>query len=437
MQRIVRLLMLSIVVSATLPFVGTSPVGADVRVPSLWVVDDVLRVTFNVSLSGEVNRSFPTPGGAFSSVEVDPVNGTLWGTNEGSIAAGNPGKLVNYSRAGTTIAEIPVDRFGAFGGEGMAVAVEPGGDSLWVVDDPDTAGRVPTVYNVTRDGTLIGSFPVSMFSTAATSPQAIAYDKYSSSLWITDNTADAVFNVSTSGELLGSFLTDAGPFVTADHPAGVTNVQAVTVESATHLWISGRSTGMVYRVSKAGPVVSQSFPVTVLDPAANGATGLAYDTAVPGPQPLAYRSDLTDIRDELDRAVPGLTGKAADKAVEAVGELDKVLDDDVAWEADGSLSDSEGKRVFDKMKRASEKLLEVDGPPGPIVVALDALVDLSAEIAQAKIDDAVAAGGDPGLIEEADKEMADALEKIAKGELNKAIEEYKKAWEKARDALQG
>ena len=113
--------------------------------------------------------------------------------------------------------------------------------------DPGTDGRVPTVYNVRRDGSLISSFPTSVFSAAATSPQAIAYDSYSDSLCITDNAADAVFNVSTAGVFMGSFPTDAGPFVTA-----VTNVQGITVESATHLWITGRTTGMLYRVTKTG-----------------------------------------------------------------------------------------------------------------------------------------------------------------------------------------
>ena len=87
------------------------------------------------------------------------------------------------------------------------------------------------------------------------------------------------------------------------------------------------------------------------------------------------------------------------------------------------------------MKKAVEKLLEVDSPPAPITTAIDALVGLARDMAQAHIDEALAAGGDPGLIAEANDKMAKALDKIAKGEFDKAINEYKRAWEKARDSL--
>ena len=60
---------------------------------------------------------------------------------------------------------------------------------------------------------------------------------------------------------------------------------------------------------------------------------------------------------------------------------------------------------------------------------------LGEDMAQSKIDEAVAMNGSPAKILEALEKMAKAEEKIAKGELDKAIEEYKKAWEKARDAL--
>jgi hypothetical protein len=392
----------------------------------LWVVDDVARVTYNVTLAGGLNVSFGTPNTAISSIAVDPVDGTLWGVNEGSST--NPGKLVNYSRTGVVIQQIPSDMFGAFGGEGLAVTVGSGGGSLWVVDDPDPSGSlVPTVYNVARDGSLLSSFATSSFSTAATSPQAIAYDTYSDSLWITDNAADAVFNVSTTGVLLGSFPTDAGPFVTA-----VTNVQGITVESATHLWITGRTTGMLYRVTKTGTRISHSFPASVFDPAASNPTGVAFDTSTPA---ASHRQALTTIRDHLAVISTDLSGSAAGRAGDAVKELDKALGDNSNWDPDGSLNSAEGKGVFDKMKRAVEKLLEVDSPPAPITTAIDALVELARDMAQANIDEAVAAGGDPGLIAEANGKMAKALDKIAKGEFDKAINEYKRAWEKARDSL--
>ena len=174
---------------------------------SLWVVDDVARTTANVTLSGQRTTSFATPNTAISSVSVDPLDGTLWGVNEGGAAGA--GKLVNYDTTGAVIREIPAGTFGGFGGEGMSIAPGPDG-SLWVVDDPDVTGRVDTVYRVARDGTLLDSFPTSTFSTGSTSPQDIAYDTHDGTLWITDNGADRVYNITTTGQLVRSFPTDAG-----------------------------------------------------------------------------------------------------------------------------------------------------------------------------------------------------------------------------------
>jgi glucose/arabinose dehydrogenase len=255
-----------------------SVAAEEIAFPSLWVVDDVAKATYNVTLEGVLNTSFGKPNTAISSIAVDPVDGTLWGVNEGG--ASSAGKLVNYSRSGVVLGEISSETFGALNGEGLAVASD--GNSLWVVDDPRSGSvEVPTVYNVARDGTLLSSFETSVFSRAARSPQAIAYDPYTDSLWITDNSADAVFNVSLSGGLIRSFPTDAGPFVTSTHPGGATNIQGITVESAGNLWVTDRTNGWLYRVTKTGTRISQSFPATEFGPAASNPTGIAFDTATP------------------------------------------------------------------------------------------------------------------------------------------------------------
>jgi hypothetical protein len=193
---------------------------------------------------------------------------------------------------------------------------------------------------------------------------------------------------------------------------------------------------MLYRVTKSGTRISDSFPASVFDPSASNPTGIAFDTSTPPPATLAgHRLALTIIRDDLDAARSGLSGSVADRARDAVKELDKALGDGIRWDPDGSLNSAEGKGVFDKMKKAVEELLDVDSPPAPITTAIEALVELARDMAQAHIDEAVAAGGDPGLIAEANDKMAKALDKIAKGEFDKAITEYTKAWEKAGDSL--
>jgi hypothetical protein len=151
--------------------------------------------------------------------------------------------------------------------------------------------------------------------------------------------------------------------------------------------------------------------------------------------PTGFRRDFRDISYDLLFALPNLSGKAADEAGDAVKELGNVYAEDKAWDTQGSPSDGDGKNVFDKAKRAAEQLLGVDDPPPSLTTAIGALVSISGTMAQARIDMAVADGGSQSKIDDALEHMAGALEKLANGEPHKAIDEYKKAWEKARDAL--
>lgn len=149
----------------------------------------------------------------------------------------------------------------------------------------------------------------------------------------------------------------------------------------------------------------------------------------------SHKEALHSIASRLGAALPTLSGTASQKADEALNELTKALNEDKRWDGDGSLDSLEGKGVFDKMKRANEKLLDVTDPPAPIVTTMNALVALGEEMAQSKIDEAVAADGDPEAIAKAVEHMAKAQGKIATGELDKAVDEYKKAWEGARAAF--
>lgn len=281
MKRFGGFIMMLLVASVTLA-VPTAVGADDHEAPSLWLVDAGTRTTYRTTFDGQLITSFPTPNTATSSVTVDPVDRLLWGVNEGSGSnpTVNPGKLVKYDRTGTVIREIPASTFGGMGGEGLAVTV--GGDrSLWVVDDPSAnapPGRVPTVYNVNPiSGTRISSFPTSAFDPGATSPQDIAYDPFTNSLWIADNAAESVYNVTTTGLLLGRFDTRTGPFAGAP----VRNVQGISVETADVLWLTARDTDRIYRVTKAGDQIIQSFPMSRVDPNAANPTGVAYDNPAP------------------------------------------------------------------------------------------------------------------------------------------------------------
>ena len=97
------------------------------------------------------------------------------------------------------------------------------------------------------------------------------------------------------------------------------------------------------------------------------------------------REDLRDIRDSLDTAIPSLSGKAGDKAKNAVKQLDKALDEKKWWEKDNQGDKEDGKNVYDQVKRAVAKLKEVKDPPAPIVTARDDLIGFSRDLAQAKL----------------------------------------------------
>ena len=260
------------------------------EVASLWITDDTTKTTYHMQLDGTPIDSFPTPNTAISSISVDPTDRTLWGANEGSSSGTPPGKIVNYDRSGTTLAQIGASEFGGLNTEGASVSVAVGDDTLWVVDDPTSKTIASVVYNVARDGTLLSSFPVTDFDPDSDSPQAVAYDPYSASLWLTDNSTARVYNVSFTGQLLSSFPTDIALFDT------VRNVQGISVESADVLWMTARDTGRIYRITKSGDEVLDSFLIAdKVDGAANP-TGIAYDRP-PG--------DLGAAADFVVLALPG------------------------------------------------------------------------------------------------------------------------------------
>ena len=56
-------------------------------------------------------------------------------------------------------------------------------------------------------------------------------------------------------------------------------------------------------------------------------------------------------------------------------------------------------------------------------------------MARLALDEAIAGDGDLKKIKKAEKEMAEALDDLAKGKYDKVIEHYKKAWKESRKAL--
>jgi hypothetical protein len=139
------------------------------------------------------------------------------------------------------------------------------------------------------------------------------------------------------------------------------------------------------------------------------------------------------VRDTLKKLLPTgnrKTDRSIQKAVRYIdGSLDPIL-----WETDSTLT-QQGKKVFQQEKKAVQKLMKIKQPGTAIIDVIDTLVRIDYTLAQTAIDDALSNDGEVKKIAKAEKEMAKALEKIQKGDFDKVIGHYKKAWQHAWEAL--
>ena len=106
------------------------------------------------------------------------------------------------------------------------------------------------------------------------------------------------------------------------------------------------------------------------------------------------------------------------------------------WVDGNHLQLKRGAHVFEDEKEAVQKLRELlkDRKSGVADASLqswiDTLVTIDRALAQIAIDEAVAEGGNARQVAEANKEMARAADRLAKGKPAEAIEHYKHAWQK-------
>ncbi|MDX1691602.1 MAG: hypothetical protein R3290_11325 [Acidimicrobiia bacterium] len=161
------------------------------------------------------------------------------------------------------------------------------------------------------------------------------------------------------------------------------------------------------------------------------------------------REDKEAALDLLFSIYPTGDKKVDKRILEAVESIGDSLADEF-WADDSSLVYKDGKKVFDEEAKAAKELSKkemADVPEAAEVVAI--LLDVDEALAQGAIDAATAAINDAGCdttptkdCEKAQKELDKALERMAKaaGEAadkpDKAIKEYKKAWEHAFKAIE-
>jgi hypothetical protein len=143
-----------------------------------------------------------------------------------------------------------------------------------------------------------------------------------------------------------------------------------------------------------------------------------------GDKPMKVKQTVIDSLESLLSTGDQRTDKTIE---EAIVKIMNSLSIDL-WESDSTLTEN-GKKVFDHEKEAVKKLMKIDNDGAflsdMVRAAIDSLVEADRLLAQTAIDEAVS-----GDIDKAYQEMEKAQKERAKGSFDKAIEHYKKAWEK-------
>jgi hypothetical protein len=95
------------------------------------------------------------------------------------------------------------------------------------------------------------------------------------------------------------------------------------------------------------------------------------------------------------------------KIEQAIKEIEDSLDPQL-WLDDSHLTDK-GKKVFHEEREAANKLTQIKDPPAEVASVLDAFVVADQALARTAIDEAIAAGGDPRKLTDAERQMAKGL----------------------------
>src|SRR6266516_563785 len=148
------------------------------------------------------------------------------------------------------------------------------------------------------------------------------------------------------------------------------------------------------------------------------------------PSPRVLKQDAVA---SLQAVLPTGDEQTDSKIQRAIHEINETLEPQL-WLDDSHLTDK-GKRVFHEEEEAARALTRIVHPPTVVAGVVDSLVAADQTLARIAIDEATAAGGDPGILTEAENQMQKAAEETVKGHLPEAIEHYGGAWMKAQQSL--
>ena len=177
---------------------------------------------------------------------------------------------------------------------------------------------------------------------------------------------------------------------------------------------------------------------TVISPITSGDTLSNFDiTAVNGSYTIgSLKASTQAIRTELNDALATATNrKDIERLTEAIRKLDATLNPG-PWTPDGNhVACDHGAKVFDRDEDAVKKLMEIirDTSPGisdaTVQRWINILVAIDRELAQIAITEANVPGAPPGKIAGALDELAKGDRDASRGDYDKAIEHYNRAWQ--------
>jgi len=153
-------------------------------------------------------------------------------------------------------------------------------------------------------------------------------------------------------------------------------------------------------------------------------------TAQVGATPRMLKQDAVAT---LQALLPTGDADADRKINRAIHEISESLASQL-WVDDSHLTDL-GRRVFREEMEAARALTRIVNPPAGVAGVIDSLVAADRALARIAVDEATAAGGDPAILSEAEKQMQKGDEEAANGHMPEAINHYGRAWKKAQLSL--
>jgi len=259
---------------------------------TLWMCDKTTNTIYHRENDGTLINSFATSVFDASATSVEGIGlsnvNTLW------IADSNTRKIYNVTIKGALLDSWLNTSFGPSGTLVLGLSCRPyyslfgnittdnldlgstptvpgewqigdsrvAGGALWVSDE-----STDKIYSITTSGRLRDLFPTSVFDASATAPKGISYAP-NGTLWICDSATDKIYNIEPDGTLITSFATSAFD-ASAILPAGI------SFSSDGTLWICDVITKKIYNVTTTGTLIS-SFLTSVFDVSATSPNGISY-----------------------------------------------------------------------------------------------------------------------------------------------------------------